>query len=483
MENVTETGQTGVEDTQTAATDVTGFADAKSAETDISEEGSASEPETTTEESAKTAAETVADSEGDAADKEETVAEVSQQAISTTDAAAAAAAAAIAAAAALNGTQPKSETAEVKEESAVSEPAQTVSAAPINSAAAATSGVTSAAEAVALAKAAAMAKSTETVPAAAPETAPVTETPVSTDVAAVAIQNAIAVTDAPAAETQSQAPAESTQPTENASGDAQAASQENSQPAVESDYRILTKEEKDVFSSAAQGKQMQQLIAETIDTAELNPMEGNLIIIGEEGTEPDAFSRELAIAMGLSKPSISAKMAALTAEELSGKDIEAYLKEHEGGAMIVDRAGEMTTDTCDRLIRAAQSVSAILLIINDLPEGIERLKKTYPRLPEFFAKTITIDVLDNNGLVRFAQLYANKKEYSIDDMGRLALYNRIEERQRIDHAVTIDEVKEIVDLAISKAEKKSVGHLMDIVFSKRYDKEDMVVLREKDFMI
>ncbi len=440
------------------------------------DEGSTEKTNTDTYETAQALTETEAESAADTTDTKETVAEVSQQAIATTDAAAAAAAAAIAAAAAMNDTQANAKAPDTETATPVSAPAP--AAAPINSAAAATSGVTSAAEAVALAKAAATAKSTETVQSAPQETTAAAETPVSTDVAAVAIQNAIAATDAPAAG----ATAESTQPAEAATGGTGAAPQESPQPAVESDYRILTKEEKDIFSSAAQGKQMQQLIAETIDNADLTPMAGNLIITGEEGTEPDAFSRELVIAMGLSKPQITARMAALTAEELSGKDIDAYLKEHEGGCLIVDRAGEMTTDTCDRMIRAAQSVSEILLIINDLPEGIERLKKTYPRLPEFFTKTITIDVLDNNGLVRFAQLYANKKEYSIDDMGRLALYNRIEERQRIDHAVTIDEVKQIVDQAISKAEKKSVGHLMDIVFSKRYDKEDMVVLREKDFM-
>ena len=95
---------------------------------------------------------------------------------------------------------------------------------------------------------------------------------------------------------------------------------------------------------------------------------------------------------------------------------------------------------------------------------------------------INISALDNDGLVKYGKRYAREKEYSIDDMGVLALYNRIEERQTSEHAVTVDEVKEIVDQAIQKAEKKSIAHFMDVIISKRYDKDDMVILREKDFM-
>ena len=67
-------------------------------------------------------------------------------------------------------------------------------------------------------------------------------------------------------------------------------------------------------------------------------------------------------------------------------------------------------------------------------------------------------------------------------MGVLALYTRIDERQTADHFVTIDEVEEIVDAAIKHANRLSAGHLLDVVFGKRYDDDDMIILREKDFV-
>ena len=87
-----------------------------------------------------------------------------------------------------------------------------------------------------------------------------------------------------------------------------------------------------------------------------------------------------------------------------------------------------------------------------------------------------MSALDNDGLVKYGKMYAREREFSIDDMGVLALYNRIEERQTNEHAVTVDEVKEIIDQAIIKAEKKSISHFMDVIISKRFDKDDMIIL-------
>ena len=284
------------------------------------------------------------------------------------------------------------------------------------------------------------------------------------------------------------APAEGTAsestPAENAEAKDASSESEKAQADAEpeAEGRTLSKEEKDIFTSAAAGKQMQMKIAALLDDISMDPLEGNILIYGEKGTEPEFFARELVAAMGLYEPGIAQKMAVLKAEEIKGKDMAAYLSEYEGGSLIVENSGELSADLCNGLIKAAYERSGLLMILTDTPEGMETLKKTSPNVTKYFTKELLIDVLDNNGLVRFAQAYAKDREYSIDDMGRLALYNRIEQKQRSDHAVTVDEVREIVDEAISKAEKKSVGHFMDIVFAKRYDKEDMVVLREKDFL-
>ncbi|MCR4692186.1 MAG: hypothetical protein K5739_12645 [Lachnospiraceae bacterium] len=253
--------------------------------------------------------------------------------------------------------------------------------------------------------------------------------------------------------------------------------------ATAEEYRVLTKEEKGCFASAAHGKEMQQSLAALIDQASLYPLSGNIRLIGEVGTEPELVARELVQAYALSHPEYSGKMTAVTGKDLAFKPIDTYLEEYNNGVLIVEQAADLTLELCNRLFAKAQMLTGILMIFCDTKDAMDRLIRTCPKVTEYFPLALEINVLDNNGLVKFALAYANTKEYSIDEMGKLALYNRIEERQRQDHAVSVDEVKYIIDSAIGNAEKKSVGHLMDIVFAKRYDKEDMVVLREKDFEI
>ena len=168
----------------------------------------------------------------------------------------------------------------------------------------------------------------------------------------------------------------------------------------------------------------------------------------------------------------------------TGKDIFAIISEMSNGVIIIDDAGNMSADLCNKLIKAGNEgeTSGILYILVDTKSGIERLSRSYAKIMEYFNLSIDISALDNDGLVKYGKLYAREKEFSIDDMVVLALYNRIEDRQTNEHAVTVDEVKEIIHQAIEKAEKKNISHFMDVIFAKRYDKDDMIVLREKDFM-
>ena len=93
-----------------------------------------------------------------------------------------------------------------------------------------------------------------------------------------------------------------------------------------------------------------------------------------------------------------------------------------------------------------------------------------------------MEALSNDALVAFGKKYAKEMEYSIDELGVLALHTRITEMQTSDHAVTIMDVKGIMDEAIQHANRKSMGHFMDILLAKRYDEEDMIILRENDFI-
>ena len=85
-------------------------------------------------------------------------------------------------------------------------------------------------------------------------------------------------------------------------------------------------------------------------------------------------------------------------------------------------------------------------------------------------------------MVAYAKQYAEQMEYSIDEFGVLALHTRIADMQTSDHEVSVAEVRDLVDEAIYYANKKTPKHFVDILLAKRYDDDDMIILRENDFM-
>ena len=111
----------------------------------------------------------------------------------------------------------------------------------------------------------------------------------------------------------------------------------------------------------------------------------------------------------------------------------------------------------------------------------ELLKKN-PEMKNAFNLRIDIEALDDQTLVKYAKKYALDQEYSIDELGVLALHTIIADMQTSDHEVTLAEIEELVDEAIYYADRKPPKHFLDILVGKRYDEEDMIVLREKDFM-
>ena len=98
-----------------------------------------------------------------------------------------------------------------------------------------------------------------------------------------------------------------------------------------------------------------------------------------------------------------------------------------------------------------------------------------------FDHTIDIPVFTNDELVAFGKSYALEQEYSFDEFGILALYDRIGSRQTNDHLVTVAEVKEIIDDAIEHAEKGGIRHLIDRVTRKSVDEFGNRLIREADF--
>lgn len=257
-------------------------------------------------------------------------------------------------------------------------------------------------------------------------------------------------------------------------------------PAVERDkakVRALTREERELYAPFIQSKSAREQLVKAIDNISLAAYTGNVIITGEEGMDTLSLAKNMIREIQATDSNFSGKVAKISGHALNKKDAAETLNRLQNGALIICKASEMNSKTVDTMYKALQQENqGIVIILEDTRKEIDRFLEKYEKLQESFTSRMDVEALNNDTLVAFGRQYAREREYSIDELGVLALHTRIEDMQTIDHVVTVVDVKEIVDEAIAHANKKTLKHFFDVLFAKRYDDEDMIILTEKDFV-
>lgn len=257
-------------------------------------------------------------------------------------------------------------------------------------------------------------------------------------------------------------------------------------PVVERDkakVRALTREERELYAPFIQSKSAREQLVKAIDNISLAAYTGNVIITGEEGMDTLSLAKNMIREIQATDSNFSGKVAKISGHALNKKDAADTLSKLKNGALIICKASEMNDTTVNTLYKALQQENqGIVIILEDTKREIDRFLEKHEKLKESFTARMDVEALSNDTLVAFGRQYAREKEYSIDELGGLALHTRIEDMQTIDHVVTVVDVKEIVDEAIAHANKKTLKHFFDVLFAKRYDDEDMIILTEKDFV-
>ena len=271
-----------------------------------------------------------------------------------------------------------------------------------------------------------------------------------------------------------------------ASANASAVDSDNTDKETDShsSLRQLSKEEKDLFGMVAKTKKVQEEIAYAIDNVSLDPAVGNIIITGEKGVGTLGLAKNIIKVISVENKNFSGRVAKVTGEQLNTRNIPDTLNGLNNGALIIEQAGELSDFTLIAIsdyLRTPHN-DGLIIIMEDGKKAMDDLLAKDNMPLNSFNLRIDVAALDNDGLVNYGREYALEQEYAIDEMGMLALYTSIANRQTSQHAVTVEEVKQIVDEAIAKSEKGSVSHIMDVILKKRYDENDMIVLREKDFL-
>ncbi|MDE7427652.1 MAG: hypothetical protein K2N00_00005, partial [Lachnospiraceae bacterium] len=247
--------------------------------------------------------------------------------------------------------------------------------------------------------------------------------------------------------------------------------------------RDLSPEEQELFGKFVHQRKSKKQLIHTLDNMSLASCTGNVLITGEEEITTLSLAKALIREMQYNDNNFSGKVAKVEGHTLNKKDVEATFSKLDNGALIIVEVGKLKQATVTSIIKVLEKENmGLLVLMVGTKSEIGDLLSRNGALANNFNLRVDIEPLDDEALVAYAKQYAEEQEYSIDEFGILALHTRIADRQTSDHEVTLSEVRELVDEAIGYANKKTPKHFMDILLAKRYDEEDMIILREKDFM-
>ena len=251
----------------------------------------------------------------------------------------------------------------------------------------------------------------------------------------------------------------------------------------------LTEEQKKLFSYFVPVRGMSEQIVEVLDNDRRAQREGtsktgNILVIGHEGSGKTVLSVDIVKAIQKQRNLKQGKVAIVTGESLNKKELANIIQKLRGGAIIIEKAGKLNSRTIKELsFLMEKKTGEMLFVLEDERKPLERILTANPDFKRKFTSKLELPVFINDELVTFGQTYAKENGYKLDEMGILALYSRIDVLQREDHAVSVAEVKEIMDEAIAHSQKANVKHLARRVFGRGKDESDRIILREEDFRI
>ena len=251
----------------------------------------------------------------------------------------------------------------------------------------------------------------------------------------------------------------------------------------------LTEEQKKLFSYFVPVRGMSEQIVEVLDNDRRAQREGtsktgNLLVIGRKGSGKTVLAVDIVKAIQKQRNLKQGKVAIVTGESLNKKELTNIIQKLRGGAIIIEHAGKLNSRTVKELnYLMEKKTGELLFVLEDQRKPLERLMTANLEFKKKFSSKLELPVFINDELVTFGQTYAKENGYKLDEMGILALYSRIDVMQREDHAVSVAEVKEIMDEAIAHSQKANVKHLARRVFGKGTDDSDRIILKEEDFKI
>lgn len=208
---------------------------------------------------------------------------------------------------------------------------------------------------------------------------------------------------------------------------------------------------------------------------------GNIIISGNRSSDKTSLAINIVKALNVLYPESPRKIAKTTGESINHKGIAKAMAKLSGTALIVEDAGVIEPKRISEMLSVMEKdTEGMIVIFEDADTEINVLLSVNPGVQKKFNHRIALKQYTVNELVEMAKKYASKRQHVIDDNALLQLYLKIDRLHAQVDYVRLDQIKEVIDRAILKAEKRASKKLFGIK-KRRSNNGNVFFLTEVDF--
>ena len=210
---------------------------------------------------------------------------------------------------------------------------------------------------------------------------------------------------------------------------------------------------------------------------------GNVIITGDEGVGTLSLARELVRKYRQINPNFVGQIAKSEGRYITRENTLRVIPRMPFGSLIIERASAMSEEGAASLYEMLRMPERnILIIMIDRKGVMDAFLNDHPKLRDMFPARVDIAALSVDTLLGYAREYAGKQQCEIDEYGIRALQSRVMSMQTVEHSVTLEDIRDIVDEAIYYASRKSLSSLVDSFSRRKGGAQNRIVLRDKDFL-
>ncbi|MBQ3392212.1 MAG: hypothetical protein IJG52_02240 [Lachnospiraceae bacterium] len=222
-------------------------------------------------------------------------------------------------------------------------------------------------------------------------------------------------------------------------------------------------------------------MTEALKDVRLEGPVGNIVITGDEGSGTMSLAREMLRRYRRMNESFLGQIVKTEGHLMNRSNLSRVIPRIPFGALVVQRASLMSDETT---LAMAELLSAperdVIVLLIDRKGNMDAFLRDHKKLAAMFGARVDIAALSVETLLGYAREFALQQGCEIDEYGVGALQSRVLSMQTIEHSVTLEDMRNLVDEAIYYAGRRLLPDIRDTLSGKR--KEGVLVLHERDFL-